>query len=57
MEKNHFQDRYVVHTVYGQHYGNFPTLKLAEKHAKSLTEVIDYLEVSYNGIVYAIITK
>lgn len=57
----HLENRYVVHSVYSQHYGNFNTLEQAERRAKEIVKVEGaehegYLEVSKNGIVYAIVT-
>lgn len=55
----HLADRFVVTTETGQHYGNFPTLRYAEKQARKLTAsgLINYLEVTLNGTTVAIITK
>ena len=54
-ETAHLTDRYVVVSE-GQHYGNFPSLELAEKQARSIAKVTGYAEVTFNGFRFYVTT-
>ena len=55
IQNNHLEDRYVVQDENGQHYGNYPTLMLAEQAARHMViwaGGLHYMEVTYNGVVF-----